>query len=127
MTDNCPASDLETPDTPPLPSPGQSAEPGLKPPPERVFVGTGLFWGFLVGIVLAVAVILLAAQNTERTTIAFLGWDFSTPLIVVILASLVVGVIFDELFGLIYRVRRRKTLSDRAQLERIKRSTSATE
>lgn len=31
----------------------------------------------------------------------FLGWDFSTPLIVVILGALVAGVILDELFGLV--------------------------
>jgi uncharacterized integral membrane protein len=111
MTDTYP----ETPDTPPLPipSPERSADVP-KPTVERVFVGTGLFWGLIVGIVLAVAVIVLAAQNTDRAAIAFLGWDFSTPLIAMILASLVVGVIFDELFGLVYRARRRKTLSDRA-------------
>lgn len=123
MTDTYP----ETPDAPPLPSPGHSAEAVPKPTAEGVFVGTGLFWGLVIGVVLAVAVIVLAAQNTERAAIAFLGWGFSTPLIVVILASLVAGVIFDELFGLVYRVRRRKTLNERDQLKRIKRSATTTE
>jgi uncharacterized integral membrane protein len=119
-------TDPETPDTPPLPSPERSADVS-NPTVERVFVGTGLFWGLIVGIVLAVAVIVLAAQNTDRATIALLGWDFSTPLIAVILGALIAGVVFDELFGLVYRARRRKTLSDRAQLNRIKRSVSTTE
>ncbi len=65
--------------------------------------------------------------SPDRATIAFLGWDFSTPLIAVILGALIAGVIFDELFGLVYRARRRKTLSDRAQLNRFKRSVSSTE
>jgi uncharacterized integral membrane protein len=89
---------------------------------ERLFVGTGLFWGLAVGVLLAVAMIVLAAQNTSSTTIAFLGWEFSTPLIVVILGTLLVGVVFDELFGLVYRVRRRRTMRDRDQLNRIERS-----
>jgi uncharacterized integral membrane protein len=89
---------------------------------QRVFVGTGLFWGLVVGVLLAVAVLILAAQNTASTTIAFLSWDFSTPLIVVILGTLLVGVIFDELFGLVYRARRRRTLGDRDQLKRFEQS-----
>ena len=101
-------------------------EPETKPAPkvtrERVFVGTGLFWGLVVGVLLAVAVVILAAQNTGSTTIAFLGWEFSTPLIVVFLGTLLAGVIFDELFGLVYRVRRRRTMADREQLKRIDRS-----
>lgn len=87
---------------------------------DRVFVGTGLFWGLIVGVVLAVAVIILAAQNTETATISFLGWDFSTPLIVLILGSLLIGIVLDELFGLVYRRRRRRTLRDEDQLKRLR-------
>jgi uncharacterized integral membrane protein len=88
--------------------------------PERVFVGTGLFWGLIVGVVLAVAVVILAAQNTTAVTIAFLGWDLSTPLIVVILVSLLVGIVLDELFGVAYRKSRRRTLRDRDELKRLR-------
>lgn len=86
---------------------------------ERVFVGTGLFWGLIVGVVLAIGVLILAAQNTASITVAFLGWDFSTPLIVLILGALLIGVVFDELFGLFYRTRRRRTQRDRDHLERL--------
>jgi uncharacterized integral membrane protein len=75
-------------------------------------------------ILLAVAVIILAAQNTASTTISFLGWEFSTPLIVVILGTLLVGVIFDEIFGLVYRARRRRTLAERDQLKRINQANT---
>jgi uncharacterized integral membrane protein len=87
---------------------------------ERVFVGTGLFWGLIVGVVLAVAVVILAAQNTGRITVSFLGWDFSTPLIVVVLGALLIGVVVDELFGLVYRKRRRRTLRERDELQRLR-------
>jgi uncharacterized integral membrane protein len=86
---------------------------------ERVFVGTGLFWGLIVGVVLALAVIILAAQNTGNVTISFLGWEFSTPLIVLILGLLLIGIVLDELFGLIYRKGRRRTLRDRDELKRL--------
>lgn len=88
--------------------------------PERAFVGTGVFWGLIVGVVLALAVVILAAQNTTNVTISFLGWDFSTPLIVLILGTLLIGIVLDELFGLVYRKRRRRTLRERAELERLR-------
>lgn len=87
---------------------------------ERVFVGTGLFWGLIIGVVLAAAVIILAAQNTARVDVSFLGWDFATPLIVLILGALLIGVVVDEVFGLIYRKRRRRTLRDRDELQRLR-------
>ena len=87
---------------------------------ERVFVGTGMFWGLIVGVILAVAVVILAAQNTGTSTTSFLGWDFSTPLVVLILGSLLTGIVLDELFGLVYRKRRRRTLSDRDELQRLR-------
>lgn len=87
---------------------------------ERVFVGTGLFWGLIIGVLLAVAVVILAAQNTDRINVSFLGWDFSTPLIAVVLGALLIGVVVDELFGLVYRKRRRRTLRERDELQRLR-------
>ena len=69
---------------------------------ERVFVGTGLFWGLIIGVVLAIGVLILAAQNTASITVTFTAWDFSTPLIVLILGAILVGVVFAELVGLFY-------------------------
>ena len=101
--------------------PARSSESDMSAPvaAERVFVGTGLFWGLIVGVVLAVAMLILAAQNTGNVTISFLGWEFSTPLIVLILGSLLIGIVLDELFGLVYRKSRRRTLRDRDELKRL--------
>jgi uncharacterized integral membrane protein len=91
---------------------------------ERVFVGTGLFWGLIIGVVLAIGVLILAAQNTGSITVTFMAWDFSTPLIVLILGAILIGVVFDELFGLFYRTRRRRTQRDRDHLHRLQQSQS---
>lgn len=87
---------------------------------ERVFVGTGLFWGLIAGVILALMVLILAAQNTGTITVSFLEWDFSTPLIVLILGAVLIGVVVAELFGLVYRKRRRRTLNERDELRRLR-------
>ena len=89
---------------------------------ERVFVGTGLFWGLIIGVALAIGVLILAAQNTASITVTFMAWDFSTPLIVLILGAILIGVVFAELVGLFYRSRRRRTQRDRDHLERLQQS-----
>ncbi len=100
-----------------IPAASETSDP--VPDPERVFAGTGLFWGLIIGIVMALAVMVLAAQNTDTVTVSFLVWEFSTPLIVIILGSLLIGIVLDELFGLVYRKRRRRTLRDRDDLKRL--------
>jgi uncharacterized integral membrane protein len=112
------AGDRQAPSSADMEAEGNQAAPEVVR--ERVFVGTGLFWGLIVGVVLALAVVILAAQNTGRTTVSFLGWDFSTPLIVLVLGALLIGVVVDELFGLVYRKRRRRTLRDRDELQRLR-------
>lgn len=87
---------------------------------ERVFVGTGLFWGLLVGVIVAVAFIILAAQNTLETSVRFLSWRISTPLIALILVSFLAGVVLDELVGLVYRARRRRVLQEREELRALR-------
>lgn len=108
-----------------VPSPDATAGPPTTAPAatkERVFVGTGLFWGLITGVVLAIGVLILAAQNTASITVTFMAWDLSTPLIVLILGAILIGVVFAELFGLFYRSRRRRTQRDRDHLERLQES-----
>jgi uncharacterized integral membrane protein len=87
---------------------------------HRVFVGTGLFWGLVIGTLLTVIVIILAAQNTQQVTVKFLPFEIGTPLIVVLLASLLVGVILDEIIGWAYRARRRRTLTEKEELKHLR-------
>lgn len=102
------------------PDPSTSEVTETEPTRERVFVGTGLFWGLIVGVILALVVIVLAAQNTGTIAVSFLGWDYSTPLIVLILGAFLMGVVVAESFGLVYRKRRRRTLKERDELRRLR-------
>ena len=113
----------------PTPDVAKSAQPAMPSTPvpaparveiHRVFVGTGLFWGLLIGALLTVIVIILAAQNTQQVTLEFLPFEIGTPLIVVLLASLLVGVILDEIIGWAYRARRRRILTEKEELKRLR-------
>ena len=84
------------------------------------FVGTGMFWGLVVGVVLAIIVIVFAALNTQDATVKVFAWDWSSPLFVVILVSLIVGIVLDEIVGLVYRSRRRRRLVEQAELKRLR-------
>ena len=97
----------------------KAAEEGTKEH-HREFVGTGLFWGLVVGVLLSVVVIVFSAQNTGDATINFLPWEWSSPLFVVILVSLIMGIVLDEIAGLVYRSRRRRALTEREELKRLR-------
>ena len=106
---------------------GRSAEPTVSKTDavdeRRVFVGTGFFWGLVIGVILTAIVIVFAAQNTASIEVRFLGWRFTTPLIVLILGSLLIGVILDEIAGVVYRRRRRRILNEREELKRLRKET----
>jgi len=89
-----------------------------KPATEHAheFVGTGVFWGLVVGVVLAIIVIVFAAHAVVKV----LAWTWSSPLFVVILVSLIVGIVLDEIVGLVYRSRRRRRLVEKAELKRLR-------
>lgn len=87
---------------------------------RRVFLGTGLFWAMILGVLLTVAVIILAAQNTQEITIEFLSWQIATPFIVMVLAVLLIGILLAEIVGLVFRHRRRRRLTDREELKRLR-------
>ncbi|HUG75028.1 MAG TPA: lipopolysaccharide assembly protein LapA domain-containing protein [Acidimicrobiia bacterium] len=90
---------------------------------RKVFVGTGLFWGLMFGVLFTAAVIVFAAQNTASIEVTFLVWQFATPIIVLILGSVLAGVIIDEVAGLVYRRRKRRVLTDREELKRLRKET----
>lgn len=100
-------------------SPTPKPEP-TKVETRRVFVGTGVFWGLVIAALLAVAVIVLAAQNTQQITVEFLSFSIDTSLIVVLLAAVLVGVVLDEIIGWVYRARRRRTLTEREELKHLR-------
>lgn len=84
--------------------------------------GTGVSAGLVVGVLLAIAAIIVTVQNTGDVNVDFLAWEFAAPLVAVILASAVAGVVLDETLGFFWRRRRRRDLGDRAELRRLRRS-----
>lgn len=80
-----------------------------------MFIGTGVFWGLVVGLLLAAVLIILAAQN-DKVTINFLAWEYSTPLIAGHPGGAAGRRGPRRAAGLVYRARRRHTLTDRREL-----------
>ena len=91
-------------------------------PAEPVPTGTGISAGLIIGVLLGLAVIILAAQNTSHVGFRFLWWHARSPLVVIILGTALAGVVVDEVVGLLWRRRRRRRLAERAANRRIRNS-----
>ena len=100
------------------------AKPEEAPVPEpeqhRVFAGTGISWAFIFGVLLTVAVIVLAIQNTDSVPVTLYFWDTSAPLIIVMVVTGLAAILIDELIGMIIRRRKRKVLAEREELKRLR-------
>jgi uncharacterized integral membrane protein len=96
------------------------------PAPDRAG-GTGISTSLIVGVLLTVAVIILAAQNTTDFRLRLLWWDTHSPLVVIILGSALAGVVLDEVVGLLWRLRRRRHLRQREGSRGRRRGTSDTQ
>lgn len=94
---------------------------------DKVYKGTGLYWGFLAVLLMLVALVVLAAQNTDPVSFRFLFWELNYPLIAIILAVVGVTVLLDELVGWVWRRRRRKVLAEREELRRLRAEKQAAE
>jgi uncharacterized integral membrane protein len=80
--------------------------------------GTGFSATLIIGVVVAVLVIILAAQNTGHVRFHFLWWHVRSPLIVIILATALAGIVVDEVGGLFWRRRRRRVTRAGRRLRR---------
>ena len=97
------------PDPPVPPAPPESVKTPVTPVSEVGFtraaaLWSSLFFGFLILIVL----LIFVAQNTESASFAFLGWHWTLPLGVAILAAAVCGGLVAVLAGAarIFQLRR---------------------
>lgn len=71
----------------------ESSGPGGAP--KRAWTSVG------VGVVLVVLLLIFIAQNTQDANVSFLGWDFSLPLAVTLLAAAATGAALVLLVGTI--------------------------
>ncbi|HEX2369002.1 MAG TPA: LapA family protein [Acidimicrobiia bacterium] len=115
-------------DLPPVPPPedgvAESSVPPSQPVVEKTPTGTGPRWGLIIGIILAIPLIVFLAQNTQYVVINFMSWTTEVPLVSVLASTVVLTVIITEVIGLFVRRRRRKVLAERAELRRLRSSSS---
>lgn len=89
-------------------------------PAGRVEDKTGIRWSLIAGLLMVAAIAVLAAQNTQRVSVNFLGWDGRAPLIAVILGTAIVAVLLDETLGFFWRRSRRKRRAEQEELKRLR-------
>jgi uncharacterized integral membrane protein len=90
---------------------------------EVTHQGSGVAWGAVVILIGLALVVVFAVQNTDPVPVEFLWLSGEYPLSLVILITVAVVVLFVELFGLLYRRRRRKRLAERQELKRLRGSS----
>jgi uncharacterized integral membrane protein len=86
---------------------------------QSVFVGTGLFWSLIVGLLLGAALVILIFQNTQSVGVEFLWLEFTAPLIGLLLGTALATVILAEIVGVVVRRRRRRVLTEQEDLRRL--------
>ena len=82
--------------------------------------GSGFRWSLVFGAILVVAIIVLVVQNPETVTFKLLSWSISAPLSVILLGTVLIAVILDEIVGYVIRVRRRRVRRQLAELKELK-------
>lgn len=100
--------DPHSEDLPPEESPDEEQAPVSAAGQKTRKVGS-VRWGLLGSLVLLIAITILAFQNPQLTEITFLAWTTpEVPVSIVILGTAAVAIILDELFGIFWRLRRRR-------------------
>ena len=85
--------------------PTGAAAQGAEPEPQA---RTGLSITVAIGILLLVLFAIFAVQNTQKLEVEFLAWTFQTSRITMLLVTAAIFVILDEIFGYLWRRRRRQ-------------------
>jgi uncharacterized integral membrane protein len=103
-------------------NPPEPSEETLGGTNEVTHQGSGIAWGAVVILIGLALLVVFAVQNTDPVPVHFLWLEGDYPLSLVILITVAVVVLFVELFGLLYRRRRRKRLAERQELKRLRGS-----
>lgn len=80
----------------------------------------GVPWRLAVFLVLAVAIVVFAVQNTQAVELRLLGWTWQLPLVIIILIAVVLSVLLDEILGGLFKRRRRRRRHEREELRRLR-------
>jgi uncharacterized integral membrane protein len=82
--------------------------------------GTGFYVGLVAILLFALALLVVAVQNTQEVEVDFFGLELTVPLFGVAIGAAILAVILDELIGLVWRRQRRTRLEERAELDRLR-------
>lgn len=90
--------------------------------PEVVnkYSGTGVTATVILLAVLAIAVVILLAQNTDTVPFEYLTFEADVPLYVLFLVTALGASLMTVLASAIWRRRRRRTANEREELQRLR-------
>lgn len=86
---------------------GSPPAPPVTESPERL--RSRIRWGLVALALLAAAIVFLAYQNIEDVPVRAFWWEFSIPLLVVIVATAVLTLVIQRLVAWVFWWRRRRT------------------
>ena len=116
-------ADEEQPDTelarsapPPAPQPEQPKEP-KKPRESR---GVAVWTTVIAALAVAAAFLVFVAQNTDQVHVQWTVWVAHVSLAAVVFGAMLLGSALTLLVGAIWRVRRRRHLRMRRELEQLR-------
>ncbi len=80
-------------------------------------------WRLTLFLVLIVFVVIFTVQNTQAVEIRFLPWAWQLPMAVIILISVVVTIVLDQILGAILKRRRLRLHRERQELRRLRQES----
>lgn len=84
------------------------------------YSGTGVTPTVIALALLAIAVVILLAQNTTKVPFRFVTFEADVPLYVLFLVTALAASLMTVLASAIWRRRRRRTRNEREELERLR-------
>jgi uncharacterized integral membrane protein len=93
--------------------------------PQVVRRGTGIMPAVVLGIVLAAATVVFVVQNQDRVDVDWLWFDFRVSPGALVLVTVLLAIVADEVIGLLVRRYRRRRLDEREELARLRGRTDA--
>lgn len=97
----------------------------MRPAAARLVRGTGLSWGLIAGLILAVGIVIGVVQNSQGADVHYLVWTGHASLAVLLLATIVATVALSALAALVWRRNRRRELTGRVELEELRGASLA--
>ena len=101
---------------------GNDDRTGARDEPEVVnrYTGTGVTGTVIALALLAIAAVILLAQNTESVPFEFVTWNAEVPLYVLFLVTAVAASLATMLASAVWRRRRRRMCNEHEELQRLR-------